>query len=136
MNFDCKAEHVTGEVWVLALAAGQGSWHTLFWARVGGALAWVVAAGFLGLRAGNLPRLGQAVVVVSVLSCLPLAAWAVSGMETPWVVLLGVLALGESRWAALAAGLAAAWRPELVPWALVLSLAASAEPTWTRWRPR
>jgi hypothetical protein len=39
------------------------------------------------------------------------------------VVLLGVLALGESRWAALAAGLAAAWRPELVPWALTLSLA-------------
>jgi hypothetical protein len=53
---------------------------------------------------------------------VPLAAWAVAGMETPWVTLLAVLALVGSRWAPAAAGAAAAWRPELVPWAVALAV--------------
>jgi hypothetical protein len=42
-------------------------------------------------------------------------------METGLVTALAALALARSRWGALAAGSAAAWRPELLPWALVLA---------------
>jgi len=44
-------------------------------------------------------------------------------METPWAALFGVLSLTRSRWAPLAQGCAAAWRPELLPWAVGVSLA-------------
>ena len=50
------------------------------------------------------------------------AAWASSGMETGFVALLGACAVTRSRWATLAAGVAAGWRPELIPWAMVLGV--------------
>jgi hypothetical protein len=46
-------------------------------------------------------------------------------METPWVTLLAVAALGRTRWAQLAAGVAGALRPELLPWAVVVSVLRS-----------
>jgi hypothetical protein len=51
----------------------------------------------------------------------PLAAWSASGMETGLVTLLATLALGGRIPGAVAGGAAAAWRPELIPWAVVLS---------------
>lgn len=57
----------------------------------------------------------------------PLGAWAAAGMETGLVAALGALAaalpiLGRPRAAAACAGLAAGWRPELLPWAMTLGL--------------
>jgi hypothetical protein len=46
----------------------------------------------------------------------PVAAWAVSGMETGLVTALAIGALGGGIGADLAAALAAALRPELAPW--------------------
>ena len=52
----------------------------------------------------------------------PLGAWAVSGMETGLVTFLAVFALGSGRLADVAAALAAALRPELVPWCCCVRL--------------
>jgi hypothetical protein len=63
---------------------------------------------------------------VALLLCLaataPVAAWAVSGMETGLVTFLAVGALGQGRTADLAAALAAALRPELAPWCCAVRL--------------
>lgn len=106
----------------LALFAGEGSWQTLWWARVTGVLAWLAAAGLLGYRLRGVTGQAHVVALVSVAVCVPLGAWAVAGMETPWVTLLCVLALGHGRWSMLMAGLGAALRPELVPWAVAVAL--------------
>ncbi|HEV8245512.1 MAG TPA: hypothetical protein VGP93_07080, partial [Polyangiaceae bacterium] len=103
-------------------------------ARWLGILAWLAAAAFLGQLAARAephsarpsPALGLkpttiAVLLVMALSA-PLAAWAGSGMETGLVTALATLALAPSPGAALAAGLASAWRPELLPWALALGV--------------
>lgn len=103
------------------LAHGS-AWQAVERASAGGALLWVLAAGVLGWRCAGLVsgwRLGLLGLVLA--TCLPLGAWACSGMETPLVMALGVLALGPGLRAAACGGLAAAWRPELVPWALVLA---------------
>lgn len=108
---------------LLSLVAAPSASATLLHARVLGALSWLLGAALLGGMLGELKRSSRWVAASALALCLPLAAWAVSGMETPWVVLLGVLALTRSRWAPLAQGCAAAWRPELVPWAVGVSLA-------------
>jgi hypothetical protein len=87
-----------------------------------GALSWTAAAAWLGHQATAQARtrpVGPLCLTLVVQA--PLAAWAVSGMETGVVTALGTLALTESRWALLAAGLAAGWRPELLPWAATLT---------------
>jgi len=88
-------------------------------ARVLGLCAWLVAAALLGVLAAG-SRRGSVSVAGSLLLSAPLAAWASSGMETPLVTLLATVALVDGRLGALAAGAAAAWRPELLAWALVL----------------
>jgi hypothetical protein len=88
-------------------------------ARELGLVAWLAAAALLGVLAAGARRRTLAVVVALLLSA-PLAAWASSGMETPLVTLVATLALVEGPAGALAAGAAAAWRPELLAWALVL----------------
>jgi hypothetical protein len=91
-----------------------------------GALAWLVSAGLLGHWVSGLGKRPARYLPLSVLVCsAPLAAWAASGMETGLVTLLCTLALAQTRWAALAAGMAAGLRPELIPWAVVLSFGAS-----------
>ncbi|MFO0591804.1 MAG: hypothetical protein U0441_29925 [Polyangiaceae bacterium] len=70
----------------------------------------------------------SAVIPLAILvTSAPLAAWAASGMETGLVLGLGALAIGlailERPVAAMAcAGIAAGWRPELVPWAGTLGI--------------
>lgn len=59
---------------------------------------------------------------------LPVAAYAVSGMETPMAVLLCAMAAASIERplvAAAIAGVAATIRPELVPWSLSMALGAS-----------
>jgi hypothetical protein len=107
---------------LLAPLAQASPWQALTGASVLGAALWILAAGWLGRRCaaecGGTKLAGVALVLAS---CLPLGAWAVAGMETAGVMTLGVLALAPNRWGAACAGLAAAWRPELVPWAVALS---------------
>jgi len=111
---------------LLAPLAHGSAWQALERASAGGAALWVLAAGVLGSRCAQLCsgwRLGLLGLVLA--TCLPLGAWACAGMETALVMGLGVLALGPGLPAAACAGLAAAWRPELVPWALVLAFGSA-----------
>lgn len=87
--------------------------------RTLGLVAWLAAAALLGvLTLGSRRR--TMIVVCALLLSAPLAAWASSGMETPLVTLVATVALIEGPVGALAAGVAAAWRPELLAWALLL----------------
>ena len=108
---------------LMAIGAGTSPQAALAFARVTGAVAWLAAAAWLGSQIGlsgrRIARFSPLLVAgVSV----PLGAWASSGMETGLVTLLATLALGRARFAPVFAGLAAAWRPELLPWAMVLSV--------------
>ncbi len=83
--------------------------------------AWLTAAGLLGRSiAGAGQRWRRFAPLGLVLTSAPLGAWAVSGMETGLVTLLATLGLLPGVPGALALGLAAAWRPELVPFAALL----------------
>jgi len=67
--------------------------------------------------------------VTGLLLPFPLVAWAVSGMETGVATLLVTLAACAEQsllTTALAAGLAATFRPELLPWAVILGSARAA----------
>lgn len=112
-----------GWAFVLAPAAGQGAWQAMTWASVSGAGLWVVAAAALGRRCRESCSGARLVCIALVLAaCLPLAAWAVSGMETGLIMALGVAALARGAPGAACAGMAAALRPELTPWAVTLAL--------------
>jgi hypothetical protein len=115
-----------GWAFLLAPVAGAGAWQGMTWASLAGGALWVGAGAALGRscsdRCSGVRRWGMAIALAS---CLPLAAWAVSGMETPLVMALGVAALASSRRGAACAGIAAALRPELLPWAVTLSLGSS-----------
>ena len=89
-------------------------------ARVLSEVAWVVAAAALGALAPRDIR-ARATLVGGLAVATPLAPWASAGMETGLVTLFSTLALIPCAPAVLGAGLAAGWRPELLPWALVLA---------------
>ena len=109
-----------GWVFLLVPFAKSSVAGALLAARYLGALSWIGAAGWLGYR---LRRDGKnPYFAVPLLAAAPLGAWAGSGMETGFLLALCTLALGDSVCAALAAGVAGALRPELVPFCLVLSL--------------
>jgi hypothetical protein len=116
---------------ILALFSPHGdivsTWKA---ARFLGACGWLVAAGLLGAKAFRSGRRWQrfaplAVVLVSG----PLAAWSVAGLETGLVLLLATLAVtAESALVgAAAAGLAAAFRPEMAVFAGIMGVARSFE---------
>jgi hypothetical protein len=90
-------------------------------ARSLGLSAWLVAAALLGAL---IARAGQSrarfLPLAAIALSAPLAAWAGSGMETGIVTLFATLGLSGGAGGALALGLAAAWRPELIPFAFVL----------------
>lgn len=95
-------------------------------ARVLGALAWIGTGAFVGLRIGKLEGKWERFLPLLALVCsLPLGAWAGAGMETGIVTSLATLASARSRYAPILAGLAAAWRPELLPWAMLLAVGTS-----------
>jgi len=111
-----------GWAYLLAPFARSGAVHAVFCAALGGAALWLLAAAELARCAAELcsgaRRIG---FFLCLAASLPLGAWATAGMETGLVLALGVGALRPSLAGALCAGLAAALRPELVPWAVVLS---------------
>lgn len=120
---------------LLALLGGRGgieaAWLT---ARALGVLGWVAAAALLAREAASLrgSRLRWAALLPVPLSA-PLAAWAVAGLETGLVTLLvTAAALAPPALACAAAGLAAAFRPEMIVLAFALALARFAEDR--RWR--
>jgi hypothetical protein len=107
---------------LLAPFARGGPERAVWWASVLGAALWLLAAALLGRWGGSIcSGARRAGFFLCLALSLPLGAWAVAGMETGLVLALGVGALAPGVWGALCAGLAAALRPELVPWALVLS---------------
>jgi hypothetical protein len=111
-----------GFAYVLAPASGGDPLRALYFAKWLGALAGLGAAAWLGRAVGRSG--GSAlrwVVLVPLALSAPLAAWCVSGMETGVVVLLATLGLSSGRFAPLAGGVAAALRPELVPWSGALA---------------
>lgn len=128
-----STDGVTPLPWPLLLApfAGADALVVLARAKVLGLIAAVVAAALLGRAIGHVRRapvgMRMAALAVHALS-VPVAAYAVSGMETG---LCGALATGAALSAAsplAAAGLAgaaAALRPEMAPWALALAVGAA-----------
>ncbi|HYP99245.1 MAG TPA: hypothetical protein VER96_11305 [Polyangiaceae bacterium] len=83
--------------------------------------AWLIAAGLLGrLIAGVGVRVVRFMPLSVVALSAPLAAWAVSGMETGFVTLLTTFGLLGGRLGAAALGVAAALRPELLLFACAL----------------
>ena len=135
---------VTPLPWAILLApfAGSGPWQTMLFAKWLGAAAWLAAAWVLGLRlrslCGERPSLAHLSLLVGFASP-SVAAWAVSGMETGVVIALVTVAVclpPRRAWlASLTAGVAVAFRPELLPFACVLSLARAFEQNATQPRP-
>lgn len=123
-----------GWAWLLAPFSSPGPWAGFIAARVMGGLAalWsaYLVAQLVAAYIGNARReTWSALLACLVLATsLPFGAWATAGMETSVVMALCTLAvwgIHRERWFGLAcAGLVAALRPELAPWALVLTLFA------------
>lgn len=111
---------------VLAPLARADPVDALLRAKALGLLCWAAAGARLGAALGEqgdarpLAR-GLALVVVGL--SVPLAAHAVSGMETALATALCTFAAASPRpWLrAVLAGLASAFRPELLPWSLCLA---------------
>lgn len=102
--------------------------------RAAGGAAWVASALRVGAALGRSvrPRWLALALALTVGTSLPLAAHAVSGMETAFATLLATLAVTSTTrpWRAAAlAGAAATLRPELAPWACALGLGAGAAAT-------
>ncbi|MFO0661696.1 MAG: hypothetical protein U0165_17965 [Polyangiaceae bacterium] len=103
-------------------------WVTARWT---GAVAWLLAAGVLGRHVASLGTSRRRFVPLVLLSLsAPLGAWSVAGLETGLVMALTTLAAvsllerDEETIGVGVAGLAAAFRPELLPFALALALSS------------
>jgi hypothetical protein len=112
---------------MLAPLAGADALVVLARAKAVGLLAWCAAGGALGDaigRAARAPVWARAGALVVLALSVPVAAHAVSGMETAVATSLATFAVVHARrpWVvAVLAGLAASLRPEMAPWASVLS---------------
>jgi hypothetical protein len=108
---------------LLALFARSGPLGALTAAKGLGAAAVLLATFSLGRRI--LQRTSAAhggALLLCLAATAPIAAWAVSGMETGLVTGLAVGALGGGALSDLSAALAAALRPELAPWCACVRL--------------
>lgn len=107
-----------GYAQLLALFGRSDVVQTFLLAKWLGLAAWLSAAALLG---SLVARVGVRVVRFAPLAVValnaPLAAWAVSGMETGFVTLLSTFGLFGGPGGAVALGVAAALRPELLPFA-------------------
>ncbi len=122
---------------LLALLALPGEHHILaIWtlARALGALGWIAAAALLFREAASTPGApSRWAALLPIPLSAPLAAWAVAGLETGLVTLLvTIAAVAPPTLACAAAGLAAAFRPELIVLAFAAALWRFAESR--RWR--
>lgn len=108
---------------MLTLLYDPSPWVMLFSARLLGLLAWWLTLVVLGQRMAALgPGHRRWLPLVPLAVSAPLAVWSSSGMETALVTLMATLAVCRGRSWLILAGLAAAWRPELLGWAVVLGL--------------
>jgi hypothetical protein len=133
-----------GWPFLLAAFASEGPLAALAAAKVLGTVAWTISAAILAIaidRVGAPSAVGEVAAVrrrrcarfsalLLIAVSAPLGAWSIAGMETGLVIALAALGvalrqLDRPRGGAAAAGLAAALRPELVPWALVIGAAPS-----------
>lgn len=129
---------------LVPLSRGGDLLEALVRAKVLGILAWTAAGAALGWRLAAhdapMPRDATATAramlqhaargwpLAFVAAAFPVGAWAASGMETGLATALATFAatsFARPNRAALLAGLAAALRPELAPWALTLGAGAS-----------
>jgi len=118
-----SADAVTplGYAQLLSLFGAEDVLGTFAAAKWFGLAAWLAAAALLGrLVAGVGKRALRFTPLAIVLVSAPLGAWAVSGMETGFVTLLTTLGLLGGVGGACALGVAAALRPELLPFAWLL----------------
>jgi len=112
-----------GYALLLAPFASSGPLGALVFAKWLGALAVLFAVFGLGRRILQRTSAGYGAALLCCLAATaPVAAWAVSGMETGLVTALAIGALGPGIGADLAAALAAALRPELAPWCACVRL--------------
>ncbi len=142
-----STDGVTPLGWPILLApfAAGGPLAALLAAKILGVIVWTLAAAVLAVAIDRAPgkRARYAALALLAVSA-PLGAWSVSGMETGLIIALAALAaglgrLGHARASAALAGISAALRPELCPWAAVVSLApppsgssAASRPPWDR----
>lgn len=142
-----STDGVTPLGWPLLLApvAGHGPLAALLAAKILGVIAWAIAAAVLAVAIDRIEgKRARYAALLLLAASAPLAAWSVAGMETGLVIALAALAaglgrLGNARASAAFAGISAALRPELIPWAAVVSLApppsgsaAASRPPWDR----
>jgi hypothetical protein len=111
---------------VLATFAHGDALTVLMRAKYMGLLSWLGAAAMLGGAIGRAPasRAVKAASLALLALVVPVAAHAVSGLETGLAIALATAAaLCTKRLysCAILAGLAASLRPEMLPWALVLT---------------
>ncbi|HEY8943405.1 MAG TPA: hypothetical protein VIM73_04040, partial [Polyangiaceae bacterium] len=106
---------------LLSLFARGGPLEAFAAAKVLGLGVWLGAAGVLGNLSARHGTRAAVVTALALLATTPLAAWAVSGMETGLVMAMATLGLVRWRGAALSLGLCAGLRPELLPWAFTLA---------------
>jgi hypothetical protein len=121
-----STDGVTPLPWPFVLVAlSHGSpWTVLGRVKVLDMVFHASAAGLLGTC--KAPWWARAMTLVLLALCLPFAAYGASGMDTPLATLLATVGVvhgdRESRSSApIFAGLAAAIRPELLPWAAAVS---------------
>jgi hypothetical protein len=142
-----STDGVTPLGWPLLLApfASHGPLAALLAAKILGVVAWTIAAAVLAVAIDRAPgKRARYAALALIAASAPLGAWSVAGMETGLVIALAGLAagtgrLGHARASAAFAGISAAMRPEMIPWAAVVSLAppprgsaAAARPPWDR----
>lgn len=111
-----------GFAWVVAPFARGGPLAALDAAQWMGAAAWALGAVALGAKVFDLPGPRRRFLPLGLLGvCAPAGAWAVAGLETGLVLGLSSLALLDGWTATFALALVAGWRPELIPFAVVMS---------------
>ncbi len=137
-----STDGVTPLPWPVLLApfARTGALAVLLRARLLGLAAWVAAGTALGRAVGRVPApwWARAAALATMALSVPVAAHAVSGMETALATALatGAALVGNRpRTTAVLAGLAASLRPEMAPWAcaLAVGLMAAAGGGVARW---
>jgi hypothetical protein len=124
-----STDGVTPLPWPLLLApfARTEALVVLGRAKLLGLIAWVATAASLGRAVGRIaaPAWARVAALATMALSVPVAAYAVSGMETAFATALATcatLTASRPRAAAFLAGLAASFRPEMAPWACALAL--------------
>lgn len=134
---DPPTDGVTPLLWapLLALFGGAAGIEGAWWGgRLVGVLCWLIAAALLFFEAWSIQGARwRWLALLPVPLSAPFAAWAVAGLETGLVTLLVTLAaLLSPAGSCAAAGLAAAFRPEMILLAFAVALWRFSEDR--RWR--